>query len=179
MDALDIEPTKNFCLRMKIKFVIRLASNVFTYQMLENMILHKDQSSFTTEIANHLSLNQDYDLIALLNACENFLQMSKTKKNSQKNHPVYNNEKLVLQIKRILDMTNRRLILSFLFNIIKFETVFPVKKLLVMRETAVNLLTHNNFLCVFFMINFFLFMLQTSNFFTDDNNNNILIRDVD
>jgi hypothetical protein len=179
MDALDIEPTKNFCLRMKIKFVIRLASNVFTYQMLENMILHKDQSSFTTEIANHLSLNQDYDLIALLNACENFLQMSKTKKNSQKNHPVYNNEKLVLQIKRILDMTNRRLIPSFLFNIIKFETVLSVKKLLVMRETAVNLLTHNNFLCVFFMINFFLLMLKTSNFFTDDNNNNILIRDVD
>ena len=105
--------------------------------------------------------------------------MSKTKKNSQKNHPVYNNEKLVLQIKRISDMTNRRLIPSFLFNIIKFETVLPVKKLLVMRETAVNLLTHNNFLCVFFMINFFLFMLQTSNFFTDDNNNNILIRDVD
>jgi hypothetical protein len=44
--------------------------------MLENMILHKDQSSFTTEKANHLSLNQDDDLIALLNACENFLQMS-------------------------------------------------------------------------------------------------------
>jgi len=72
-----------------------------------------------------------------MNACENFLQMSKTKKNSQKNHPVYNNEKLVLQIKRISDMTNRRLIPSFLFNIIKFETVLPVKKLLVMRETAV------------------------------------------
>jgi len=64
--------------------------------------------------------------------------MSETKKNSQKKHPVYNNEKLVLQIKRILDMTNHRLILSFLFNIIKFEVVLSAKKLLVMRETAVN-----------------------------------------
>ena len=79
MDALDIEPTKSFCLRIEIKFVIRLASNVFTYHMLDKMILDKDQSRFTSEIANHLNLNPDYDFFALLNACENYLMMSNTK----------------------------------------------------------------------------------------------------
>jgi hypothetical protein len=178
MDALDIEPTKSFCLRMKIKFVIRLASNSFTYHMLDKMVLNKDQSSFTSEIAHHLNLNPDYDLIALLNACEDFLTMSKIKKYSQKKKPVYNNEKLVLQIKRILDITNRRLIPSFLFNIIKFEVVLSVKKLVLIRDTALNLFSNNNFMCLFFLSIFYIF-LDNVNFFTDDKINNIVIRDFD
>jgi hypothetical protein len=81
--------------------------------------------------------------------------MYKTKKNYE--HPVYNNEKLVLQIKRILDMTNRRSIPCFLFNIIKIEVVLSAKKLLVIRHTALNLFTHNNFMCLFFYQFFYLF----------------------
>ena len=163
---------------MKIKFVIRLASNSFTYHMLDKMVLNKDQSSFTSEIAHHLNLNPDYDLIALLNACEDFLTMSKIKKYSQKKKTVYNNEKLVLQIKRILDITNRRLIPSFLFNIIKFEVVLSVKKLILIRDTALNLFSNNNFVCLFFLSIFYI-VLDNVNFFTDDKINNIVIRDFD
>ena len=82
MDALDIESTKDFCIRMKIKFAIRLSNNTFTKNILDFMCMVKDHN--TTEIANLLNLNSDYDSTALILACKNYVEVSTRAKFEQK-----------------------------------------------------------------------------------------------
>jgi len=84
MDALDIESTKDFCIRMKIKYAIRLSNNTFTKNILDFMCMVKDHNSFTTEIANLLNLNSDYDSTALILACKNYVEVSTRAKFEQK-----------------------------------------------------------------------------------------------
>jgi len=73
LEALDIETTKSYCIRMKIKFVLRLNNNEHTRKMLIFMCNDREQNSFTSEVAKHLNLNQDYDHSALIIACEAFV----------------------------------------------------------------------------------------------------------
>jgi hypothetical protein len=138
LEALHIETTKSYCIRMKIKFVLRLNNNVHTHKMLMFMCNDREQNSFTSEKAKHLNLNQDYDHSALIIACESFLKQSKVEKYQQKKNPIYTNVEEVLKIKQILDITNRHLIPAYLFNIIKFQTMTSKKKVCTQLDNCIN-----------------------------------------
>ena len=120
--ALRIELTSDYLLRMKLKFLLRIDSNEYTKQLAVALAEHKQEGSFTTNIAYDLQLsNYDYD--TLLNVAKIAIKQLEISKKTESE--VNSNVK---KIRDILHTKNRFDYREKLFQILKFETTYYIPK---------------------------------------------------
>jgi hypothetical protein len=122
-DALKIEQTNDYLIRMKLKFILRLDTNELTKSMLNTMCNMPYTNSFISEIGSILNLKElDYETV-ISKAEETVKILDSEKKSKIKTH----NEN-VIQIIKVLDSKNRYEYADKLFNLLKFEVTSYVAK---------------------------------------------------
>ena len=122
--ALNIDKITNYIKRIKVKFFVRLNSNLITKELIKFFIELKDTNSFTTEIAKILEVNNQYNYESLLLDAKNFIMLdNKITKNIIKQNKSQNASDKIKEIKNACNSKDRNTISGKLFNLLKLDFI--------------------------------------------------------